>query len=52
MTKCLVGAAALIVTGIPFAQEGVFSVRPLRMVIHIGPGSSMKVVTVTNLSSA
>ena len=52
MTKWLVGAAALIVTGIPFAQEGVVPVRPVRMVIHIGPGSGMKVVKVTNLSSA
>jgi tripartite-type tricarboxylate transporter receptor subunit TctC len=36
--------AALLAAGTAMAQETVFPARPVRMVIHIGPGSSMDII--------
>jgi tripartite-type tricarboxylate transporter receptor subunit TctC len=36
--------AVLLATGMAMAQDAAFPMRPVRMVIHIGPGSSMDII--------
>ncbi len=46
-TSMIRAASAVLVAGVPalaFAQGTVFPTKPVRMVIHIGPGSSMDIV--------
>ena len=43
-TAGVVCAAAVVVPGIAGAQDSAFPTRPVRMVIHIGPGSSMDII--------
>lgn len=41
---CVVWCAAASVWNVAAAQESAFPARPVRMVIHIGPGSSMDII--------